>query len=144
MIGMGAKSITIVRAVTADFFFDCRAAEVPSEGSKAWTVFVCPNSGVVGSEPTRGIDILVCVSLSSCFLCAGSCLGMTWCHVQRTLPELYRIKKFKMSPRPNKGALNPSITIINKETNSVVWVSERTIPTERPQLVGEVRDKFCG
>jgi hypothetical protein len=32
MIGMGAKSITIVRAVTADFFFDCRAAEVPSDG----------------------------------------------------------------------------------------------------------------
>jgi hypothetical protein len=30
MIGMGAKSITIVRAVTADFFFDCRAAEIPS------------------------------------------------------------------------------------------------------------------
>jgi hypothetical protein len=29
MIGMGEKSITIVRAVTADFFFDCRAAEVP-------------------------------------------------------------------------------------------------------------------
>jgi hypothetical protein len=28
MIEMGAKSITIVRAVTADFFFDCRAAEV--------------------------------------------------------------------------------------------------------------------
>jgi hypothetical protein len=30
MIGMGAKSITIVRALTADFFFYCRAAEVPS------------------------------------------------------------------------------------------------------------------
>jgi hypothetical protein len=29
MIGIGAKSITTVRAVTADFFFDCRAAEVP-------------------------------------------------------------------------------------------------------------------
>jgi hypothetical protein len=29
--GMGAKSITIVRDVTADFFFDCRAAEVPSD-----------------------------------------------------------------------------------------------------------------
>jgi hypothetical protein len=27
-IGMGAKSITIVRAVTTDFVFDCRAAEV--------------------------------------------------------------------------------------------------------------------
>jgi hypothetical protein len=30
MIGMGAKSITIVRAVTADFFFNCRAAEILS------------------------------------------------------------------------------------------------------------------
>jgi hypothetical protein len=29
MIGMSVKSITIVRAVTADFFFDSRAAEVP-------------------------------------------------------------------------------------------------------------------
>jgi hypothetical protein len=31
MTGMGAKSITIVRTVTADFVFDCRAAEVPSD-----------------------------------------------------------------------------------------------------------------
>jgi hypothetical protein len=31
MIGMGEKSITIVRAVTADFFFDCRVAEVLSD-----------------------------------------------------------------------------------------------------------------
>jgi hypothetical protein len=31
MIGMGAKSSTTVRAVMADFFFDCWAAEVPSD-----------------------------------------------------------------------------------------------------------------
>jgi hypothetical protein len=31
MFGMVAKSITIVRDVTADFFFDCRTAEVPSD-----------------------------------------------------------------------------------------------------------------
>jgi hypothetical protein len=31
MIGIGAESITIVRAVTVDFFFDCRAVEVPSD-----------------------------------------------------------------------------------------------------------------
>jgi hypothetical protein len=31
MIGMGANPITIVTAVTADFFFDCRAAEVLSD-----------------------------------------------------------------------------------------------------------------
>jgi hypothetical protein len=28
-------------------------------------------------------------------------------------------------------------------TNSVVWVRERTIPTERPPLVGEVSANFC-
>jgi hypothetical protein len=31
MIGMGGKSSTTVIAVTADFFFDCWAAEVPSD-----------------------------------------------------------------------------------------------------------------
>jgi thiamine monophosphate synthase len=31
MIGIGAKSITVVRAVTADFVFDCRAADVLSD-----------------------------------------------------------------------------------------------------------------
>jgi hypothetical protein len=30
-LGMSAKSITIVRAVTADFYFDCRAAKVLSD-----------------------------------------------------------------------------------------------------------------
>jgi hypothetical protein len=29
-------------------------------------------------------------------------------------------------------------------TNSVALVRERTIPTERPPLVGEVSAKFCG
>jgi hypothetical protein len=35
----------------------------------------------------------------------------------------------------------------NNKTNSMVWVRERTIPTERPPLVGEVignfADKWC-
>jgi hypothetical protein len=31
-----------------------------------------------------------------------------------------------------------------KKINSMVWVRERTIPTERPPLVGEVIPNFCG
>jgi hypothetical protein len=31
-----------------------------------------------------------------------------------------------------------------KKINSMVWVSERTIPTERPPLVGEVIANLCG
>jgi hypothetical protein len=36
------------------------------------------------------------------------------------------------------------IIIIIKKLNSMVWVRERTIPTERPPLVGEVIAKLCG
>jgi hypothetical protein len=32
----------------------------------------------------------------------------------------------------------------NKQTNSVALICERTIPTERPPLVGEVSAIFCG
>jgi hypothetical protein len=31
-----------------------------------------------------------------------------------------------------------------QKTNSVALVRERTVPTERPPLVGEVSAKFCG
>jgi hypothetical protein len=31
-----------------------------------------------------------------------------------------------------------------KQTNSILWVRERTIPTERPPLLGEVIANFCG
>jgi hypothetical protein len=36
-----------------------------------------------------------------------------------------------------------NVIIINNNS-SVALVRERTIPTERPQLVGEVRVNFCG
>jgi hypothetical protein len=31
-----------------------------------------------------------------------------------------------------------------KKKNFMVWVRERTIPTDRPPLVGEVIANFCG
>jgi hypothetical protein len=33
---------------------------------------------------------------------------------------------------------------LKTKTNSAIWVRERTIPTERPPLVGEVSANFCG
>jgi hypothetical protein len=40
------------------------------------------------------------------------------------------------------GKLVPKKKSPPKKTNSVVWVHERTIPTERPPLVGEVSAIF--
>jgi hypothetical protein len=39
-----------------------------------------------------------------------------------------------------------SQTFSSKKTklNSLVWVLERTIPTEQPPLIGEVSTNFCG
>jgi hypothetical protein len=46
--------------------------------SKTWTVFACSNIAIVGSGPTRGMD--VCVTLFCvCFvLCVGSSLATGW------------------------------------------------------------------
>jgi hypothetical protein len=40
--------------------------------------------------------------------------------------------------------LMESITRNELKLNSMVWVRERTIPTERPPLVGEVIANLCG
>jgi hypothetical protein len=36
---------------------------------KAWTVLACSNGGVVGSNPTRGMNVCVCVHSDCVFLC---------------------------------------------------------------------------
>jgi hypothetical protein len=41
------------------------------------------------------------------------------------------------------GGFKKSIKL-KKKLNSMVWVRERTIPTEQPPLVGEVISNFCG
>jgi hypothetical protein len=71
--------------------------------SKAWTVFARSNTGVVGSNPTRGMA--VCVRLFSVYvvMCIGRGLATGLSPVQRVLPTVYRIKKLKKRPRPNKG-----------------------------------------
>jgi hypothetical protein len=45
----------------------------------------------------------------------------------------------RVKPLPSNGSEDMSV-----DTNSVALVRERTIPTERPPLVGEVSAKFCG
>jgi hypothetical protein len=60
--------------------------------SKAWTAFARSNTGVVCSNPTRGIDVCV-------FLCVGRDLATGWPLVQGVVPNVYNIKK----PKWNKA-----------------------------------------
>jgi hypothetical protein len=63
--------------------------------SQAWTIFAHSNTGVVGSNSTRGMNICVHVFCVCVVLCAGSGLATGWSPVQWILPTVYRIKKLK-------------------------------------------------
>jgi hypothetical protein len=58
----------------------------------------------VGSNPTQDMDASIMCVFSVCvILCVGSGLAMGCSPVQGVLPTVYRIKKLKKRPRPNKG-----------------------------------------
>jgi hypothetical protein len=70
--------------------------------SKAWTVFALSNTGIVCSNPTRGMDVCVCLFCICIVLCVGSGLATSWSPVQRVLLSVYKIKKLIKRPR-SKG-----------------------------------------
>jgi hypothetical protein len=71
--------------------------------SKAWTVFVCSNAGIVSSNPTRGMDVCVPSFCACVVLCVDSGLATSRSPVQEVLSNVYRIKNLKKQPRSNKG-----------------------------------------
>jgi hypothetical protein len=50
--------------------------------SKAWTVFSRLSTGIVGSDPTWGMDVSVCLFCVCIVLCIGSGLETGWLHAQ--------------------------------------------------------------
>jgi hypothetical protein len=71
--------------------------------AKAWTVFARSNTGIVGSNPTQGMDACVRLLCVCVVLCIGSGLATGWSPVQGVLPTVYGIKKLKKRPSPTKG-----------------------------------------
>jgi hypothetical protein len=64
-----------------------------SARSKAWTVFACSNTGIVGSHPIRVIG--VCVRLFCVLLRVGSSLATGRSPVQGVPPPVYRSRNRK-------------------------------------------------
>jgi hypothetical protein len=81
---------------------------------------VLSSTGIVSSNPTRVIDVHVCLLGVCVILCVGSGLATGSSAVRGALPTLYTIN------------------------NSVALVCERTIPRKRSPLVGEVSANFLG
>jgi hypothetical protein len=76
---------------------------------KAWTVFARSNIGIVGSNPTRGINVCARLFCVCVVLRAGSRLATGWSPVQGVLSTVYRIKKLKKRPRSNKRMMRHRI-----------------------------------
>jgi hypothetical protein len=56
----------------------------------------------------------------------------------------YNIKAILMQMGLESAYIHDNTKKLKKKLNSMVWVRERTIPTERPPLVGEVIANLCG
>jgi hypothetical protein len=74
-----------------------------AELSKAWTTFARLNAGLVGSNPTQGMDVCVRLFCVCAVLCVASGLEKGSSPVQRVLQTVFRIMKLKKRPGPNKG-----------------------------------------
>jgi hypothetical protein len=76
---------------------------------KAWTLFSRSNTGVVGSNPTQGIDICVRLFCVCVVLCVGSGLATGWSPARGVLPSVYRITKLKKAAKVQQRAVEPQI-----------------------------------
>jgi hypothetical protein len=74
--------------------------------SKAWTVFERWNIGIVGSNPTQGMDVRMHLFCVCAVLCVGIGFATGWSPVQGVLSTVCRIKELKNRPKSNKGLQN--------------------------------------
>jgi hypothetical protein len=103
---------------------------------------ISQNHSILGYQPFNGLyTLLLSLVPSTLFL-----------HVHNFFPcSGYTLGIYRLYPLPGH-CVTPYILVLilkygatNMTTkNSTVWVRERTIPTERPPLVGEVIANFCG
>jgi hypothetical protein len=63
--------------------------------AKAWTVFALSNSGIMGSNPTRGMDVCLSLFRVCVVLCIGRGLATGRSPVQKVLPTVHRLRNWK-------------------------------------------------
>jgi hypothetical protein len=71
--------------------------------SQAYTVFARSNTGIVGSNLTRGMDVCVPLCCVCVVLGVGSGLATGWSPVQGVLSTVNRIKKLKRAQGPKRS-----------------------------------------
>jgi hypothetical protein len=73
--------------------------------SKAWTVFARSNTGIMGSNPTWGMDVCVRLFCLCAVLCAGSAIVMGWSPVQGVLPTVEKDQETEKAAKAQERAI---------------------------------------
>jgi hypothetical protein len=101
--------------------------------------------------------VLACSSLSYCYQLFGETFYLhihdlpcvfiwdtnmraVYHYLKTKTLKIFQSKEYKMFA---DGIIGIHAKEIHKELNSVTWVRERTMPTERPPLVCKLSAKFC-
>jgi hypothetical protein len=70
---------------------------------KAWTVFARSNTGVMGLNPTRGMDVHVCLCCVCAILCVGSGFVTGWSPTKESCWLCIGLWNWKSGQGPAKG-----------------------------------------
>jgi hypothetical protein len=102
--------------------------------------------------PFTSLYVYMCIPLSLVGNGSIKTLPLQWIHMQQNnrLTCRFLFSMCSVSQESRRSVLSrtcfffiPYFSPQTKKTNSVVLVRKRTIPTERPQPVGEVSANFC-
>jgi hypothetical protein len=103
-----------------------------------WNSFAYSNTGIIGSNPTRGMDVWLPLLHVFVFLFIGRGLATGWSAIQGILPSVYRITKLGNWPGPNSHwAMNECHCVMTIRLTGPVyrWCSsfvERGVPNSEP------------
>jgi hypothetical protein len=86
------------------------------------------------SVPQKQLKVVFLTQLRERFhIDAG--IAVSWCFI-------FRVRQFEVEVRA-VDTQSDIFCVKKKKKNSVAWVRERTIPTERPPLASEISSNFC-
>jgi hypothetical protein len=100
--GWRGRGMKVLKDCSTELYTIILPADHSGARFKAWNVFARLNAGIMGSNPTQGMDVCVRLFCVCVFLCVGSGLATGWSPVQGGLPTGYWSKKLKKGPRAKK------------------------------------------
>jgi hypothetical protein len=96
--------------MTNSVFVSDKAGNLPitvASRYKAWTVFARSNAGIMGSNPTHGMDVCVCVYSVFVLFCVHSGLATGWSLVQVLPPTVKKDYETEEEATVQQRAVEP-------------------------------------